>query len=87
METERALTIYYHGQVVGDYRADLIADGKVIIECKVAPKIAQTHETQLLNYLKATRIKLGLILNFGPTATFRRMIFSTDGDGSAVIRA
>ena len=87
VETERALTIHYHGQVVGEYRADLIADGKVIVECKVAPKIAQTHETQLLNYLKATSIKLGLILNFGPDATFRRMLLSSSGNPPAVLRA
>jgi GxxExxY protein len=87
IETERALTIYYHGQIVGEYRADLITEGKVIVECKVAPKIAQTHETQLLNYLKATSIKIGLILNFGPDATFRRMLLSSSGNPPAVLRA
>ena len=76
-ETERTLTIRYHGVVVGEYRADLIVDGKVVVECKVAPKIVQSHETQLLNYLKATNLKIGLILNFGPDATFRRMLLSS----------
>jgi GxxExxY protein len=83
-ETERALTIHYHGVVVGEYRADLIVEGRVVVECKVAPKIVQSHETQLLNYLKATSLKIGLILNFGPDATFRRMLLSTRGVSSSV---
>jgi GxxExxY protein len=86
-ETERILTIRYHGAVVGEYRADLIVDNKVVVECKVAAKVLQTHETQLLNYLKATGIKIGLILNFCSEATFRRMLLSSTGKGSAVLRA
>jgi len=86
-ETERALTILFHGKVVGEYRADLIADGRVIVECKVATRIVPSHETQLLNYLKATGLKVGLILNFGPLATFRRMLLSSTGYAPSVIRA
>lgn len=84
VETERVLTVRFRGTVVGDYRADLIVDDRVIVECKVAPKIAPTHETQLLNYLKAAEIRIGLILNFGPEPTFRRMIMSSSGGGSVV---
>ncbi len=83
-ETERELTIHYHGVVVGEYRADLIVDGKVVVECKVALKIVQSHETQLLNYLKATGLKVGVILTFGPDATFRRMLLSTRSVNSSV---
>ena len=86
-ETQRILTIQFHGSVVGDYRADLIVDDRVIVECKVATKILQAHETQLLNYLKATGLKIWLILNFGPDATFRRMLLSSGGNRSAVVRA
>jgi GxxExxY protein len=86
-ETERALTVRFRGVVVGDYRADLIVDAKVIVECKVAVKVLPTHETQLLNYLKATGLKIGLILNFGPDATFRRMLLSSSGVGPQVLRA
>jgi len=86
-ETERALTIRYHNVVVGEFRADLIVDEKVVVECKVAQKIIQSHETQLLNYLKATGLKIGLILNFGPDATFRRMLLSSNATSSAVVRA
>ena len=86
-ETERALTIRYHGALVGEFRADLIVDSKVVVECKVAAKVLQTHETQLLNYLKATGIKVGLILNFGSEATFRRMLLSSTSKGPTVLRA
>lgn len=86
-ETERALTIRYHDIVVGEYRADLIVHDRVIVECKVATKIVPTHETQLLNYLKATGLKVGLILNFGSDATFRRMLLSSTKGASSVIRA
>jgi GxxExxY protein len=86
-EPERALTIRYHDVVVGEYRADLIVDDRVAVECKVAPKVLPTHETQLLNYLKVTGIKVGSILNFGPEATFRRMLLSGTGKASAVVRA
>lgn len=65
----------------------MIVDNKVVVECKVAAKVLPTHETQLLNYLKATGIKIGLILNFGSEATFRRMLLSSTGKGSAVLRA
>jgi len=87
IEIERALTIHYHGMVVGEYRADLIVDEKVIVECKVASRVAPAHETQLLNYLKATRINVGLILNFGPEATFRRMLMSSNHSVQSAVRA
>jgi GxxExxY protein len=61
-------------------------EGRVIVESKVAIKILPVHEIQLLNYLKATGIALGLILNFGPQATFRRLLLSSPQDGSVIIR-
>jgi GxxExxY protein len=87
MEVERAITIRYRGVIVGEYRADLIVDDKVIVECKVGPKILPAHETQLLNYLTATRFRIGLILNFGPEAAFRRMLMSSGGGPTAIVRA
>lgn len=86
-EREVPLTVKFMGTVVGDYRADLVVDGRVIVESKVADKIVPVHEMQLLNYLKATGITLGLVLNFGPRPTFRRLLLSSPQDGSAVIRA
>jgi GxxExxY protein len=74
------------GSVVGDYRADLIVDGKVIVECKVATKILPIHEMQLVNYLKASTITVGLILNFGPEPSVRRLVLSFPRSKTAVIR-
>ncbi len=86
-EAERAITIRFRGTVVGEFRADLVVDNSVVVECKVAAKIMPTHETQLLNYLKGTAIKIGLIFNFGPEATFRRMLLKSSGSQLAVVRA
>ncbi len=73
-DREVQLTVRYRGEVVGEYRADLIVDQKVIVETKVGERIIQAHEMQLLNYLSATGLRVGLILNFGPRPTFRRLL-------------
>lgn len=86
-EREVLLTVRYEGITVGTYRADLVVEDKVIVESKVAEKIVPVFEMQLLNYLKATGINVGLILNFGPRATFRRMYLSSRQEGSVLIRA
>ena len=70
------IKVYYDGQVVGEYFADLLVNDKVIVELKAAEEIAKAHEAQLVNYLKASGIQAGLLLNFGPQAEFRRKIFT-----------
>ncbi len=64
-EQQKAIKVFFEEEVVGDYFADILVDGKVIIELKVAEAITNIHKAQLLNYLKATQLQLGLILNFG----------------------
>ena len=64
-----------------EYIADLIVNDVVLLELKAAEKIAEDHAAQLLNYLKATNIEVGLVLNFGPTAEFRRKIYDNDRKG------
>jgi GxxExxY protein len=86
-EREVPLTVRFRGAVVGDYRADLVVDGRVIVESKVAEKILPVHEMQLLNYLRATGIVVGLVLCFGPRPTFRRLLLTSAKEGSVVIRA
>jgi GxxExxY protein len=86
-EREVPLSVRFHGAVVGDFRADLVVEHKVIVESKVADKILPVHEMQLLNYLKATGITVGLILNFGPRPTFRRLLLTFPQEGSVVIRS
>lgn len=75
--TEVPYTIEFNGEKVGDYRADLVVAGKVIVECKAAEYLTVAHEAQLLNYLGASGIELGLLLNFGARASFRRLICSS----------
>ena len=76
------LHVYYHGQRVGEYIADLIVNDVVLLELKAAEKIAEDHAAQLLNYLKATNIEVGLVLNFGPTAEFRRKVYDNERKGT-----
>ncbi len=63
---------------VGDYYADLIVNNLVIIELKAAESLCEEHEAQLINYLRATNIEIGLLLNFGKKPEFRRKIFSNN---------
>lgn len=84
---EVPMNVKFEGVEVGVYRADLIVDGKVIVECKVADRIVRVHELQLLNYLRATALTVGLILNFGPKATFRRLLLTSPRERSVLIRS
>jgi GxxExxY protein len=65
VETEVPFKVYYNNHVVGDYRADMIAGGRVILELKAVSNLASIHEVQLVNYLTATGIEDGLLINFG----------------------
>ena len=60
---------------MGEYFADILISDKIILEIKAAKNIAEEHETQLLNYLKATNIEVGLLLNYGPKPNFKRKAF------------
>src|SRR5262245_29335045 len=71
---QRPVSVHYLGRQVGSYFADLIVEGRVIIEVKSAEALCEAHEAQLLNYLKATEIEVGLLLNFGMRPAFRRKI-------------
>jgi GxxExxY protein len=74
-EQQKPVKVFYDGQVAGDYVADVIVDGKIILELKSANGIDSAHMAQTLNYLKATGIRLGIILNFGPDKMeFRRVV-------------
>jgi GxxExxY protein len=82
VEPQVDLHVYFHGQMVGEYTADLIVNDVVLLELKAAEKIIEDHAAQPLNYLKATNIKVGLVLNFGPTAEFRRKVYDNERKGS-----
>lgn len=72
---QQLIKVYYQQTEVGSYFADLVVNGAVIIELKAAEGLAVEYERQLLNYLKATQMEVGLLLNFGKKPEFRRKIF------------
>lgn len=69
------ISVKYDSEIVGKYYADIIVNDIIIIEIKAAKEISEEHECQLINYLKATDIELGLLMNFGKGAEYRRKIF------------
>lgn len=75
-EKERKIEVKYKDRVVGEYYADIIVEDKVILEIKSCENLRPEHEYQLINYLKATAIEVGLVLNFGEKAKFCRKVFS-----------
>ena len=78
VQKQKSIKVYYDHEEVGDYYADLLVDDRVIVELKAAESLCEDHEAQLLNYLKATSIEVGLLLNFGKKAEFKRKIFTND---------
>ena len=72
--SERPIEIFYRNQIIGEYFADIIVENKIIVEVKAFKEIIPVHEVQLLNYLKATGLEIGLLLNFGYSAEVRRKI-------------
>jgi len=78
VEAQKQIKVHYKGVVVGDYYTDLIINQTVILELKASEMLVYENELQLLNYLRATDIEIGLLLNFGKKPELRRMIFTND---------
>jgi GxxExxY protein len=78
VEQQYPIKVFFENLLVGEYFADLLVAQRVIVELKAAESLCEAHEAQLLNYLKATDIEVGLLLNFGPKAEFKRKIFTND---------
>lgn len=76
VEKQKNITVYFQNEKVGQYFADLVVEKKVIVELKAATSLCEEHENQLINYLKATEIEVGLLLNFGKKPEFKRKVFS-----------
>lgn len=85
VEQERPIPVRFRGTVVGDFRADLLVDGRGICELKAATAIEPIFEAQLLNYLRATDVEVGLLLNFGLEPKFKRLVFDNCRKKSAHI--
>ena len=72
------IKVYYEGEIVGDYYADIVVENKIILELKTVKHLLPIHEAQLVNYLKATGMEVGLLLNFGEKPQVKRKIFTND---------
>jgi len=74
-EKEKPITIHYKNKIVGEYYADILVNHQIIIETKAVKALNEIHQAQILNYLKATNLQLGLLINFGtPKVQIKRMI-------------
>ena len=77
-EAEKSIKVYHNKRIVGDYFCDLLVENCVMLELKTSVELRLADENQLMNYLKATDIEVGLLLNFGEKAQFKRKYFSND---------
>jgi GxxExxY protein len=82
VERQKAIQVYYGYQMVGHYIADLLVNDLVVLELKAVRKLLDEHDAQLLNYLKATKHEVGLLLNFGSKPEYRRKVFDNYRKGS-----
>ena len=77
-EAQKQIKVYYKGKEVGEYYADILVDKCIILELKACDRLCKEHELQLINYLKATNIELGLLLNFGEKPQVRRKVYTNE---------
>lgn len=77
-EAQVPVTVLYDGRAVDEYYADILVDNKLIVELKATKVLMPEHEAQLLNYLKATEIEVGLLLNFGPKPEIKRKVLDNE---------
>ena len=82
------IDVRFRNTIVGEFKADILIEGRLIIELKAVSQLSPIHEVQLVNYLKATGIPVGLLFNFGPKPQFKRRIFELHSNprSSASIR-
>jgi len=78
VEAQKQIKVYYKNELVGNFIADLLVEDKVIVELKACDTLVKAHYAQTLNYLKATNIEIGLLLNFGEKPEIKRLIFTNN---------
>ncbi|MCF8463672.1 MAG: GxxExxY protein [Flavobacteriales bacterium] len=76
--SQQPISVFYKGKNVGEYFADILVENKVIVELKAVEAIRDEHEAQLINYLRATNIEVGLLINFGKKPEYKRKVFSNN---------
>lgn len=81
-ESQKKIPVTYKQEIVGEYYADIIVNDSVILELKASEVLVPENENQLINYLRATEIEIGLLLNFGKRPEVRRKVFTNDRKGS-----
>lgn len=77
-EVEKPIKVYFDGRVVGDYRVDILVEDCILLELKATEELNPAYENQLINYLKATDIEVGYVLNFGKKPKYSRKVFSNN---------
>jgi GxxExxY protein len=77
-KSQSQIDVLYEGKSVGLYFADIVIEDLVIVEIKAAETLCEEHETQLVNYLKATEMEVGLLFNFGKKPQFKRKVFTNE---------
>jgi len=80
-QQQTPIKVLFRGEDMGEFFADLLVDSMVLIELKAVRALEAAHERQLLNYLRATNIEVGLLFNFGPKPQFRRLAFDNSRKG------
>ena len=78
VEAQKQIKVYFKSQLVGEYYSDLLVEDKVIVELKATELLMNVHVAQIMNYLKATPIEVGILLNFGEEPEFKRLIYTND---------
>ena len=82
IEQQKRIVVYYAGQMVGEYYVDVAINDLVVVELKATRQLLEEHEAQLLNYLKASLVEVGLVLNFGPRPEYKRKVYDNERKGS-----
>jgi GxxExxY protein len=77
-EPQKPIEVWFRGKQVGEFAADILVESLVLLELKAARALDPSHEAQLLNYLRATDVEVGLLLNFGPKPQIKRFVFDND---------
>jgi len=78
VETEAPIPVIYEGQVIGEFFADQVVEGTIIVEFKAVHSLLPEHTAQIINYLNASALEIGLLFNFGPKPEFHRKSFDND---------
>lgn len=78
VEAQKQIKVYFKNQLVGEFYADLLIEDTIIVELKACEYLISSHVAQLMNYLKAIQIEVGLVLNFGETPDFKRLVYTNN---------